>query len=80
MEDFARTSKQLGAALRRRRRAQSLTQAELGDRAGLRQATISALESGAGTARLETLFDALSALGAEVSVKDRRRLTLGGSS
>jgi HTH-type transcriptional regulator/antitoxin HipB len=77
MADFVRTPKQLGDALRRRRRAQNLTQAELGERAGLRQATISALEAGAGTARLETLFDALGALGAEIIVKDRRKFTPG---
>lgn len=76
MDDFARTPKQLGASLRRRRRALGLSQAELGERAGVRQATISTIESGGQSARLSTLFDVMSALQLEMIVRDRRKLSL----
>ncbi|MDZ7628748.1 MAG: helix-turn-helix domain-containing protein [Parvularculaceae bacterium] len=75
MNDFARTPKQLGASLRRRRRQLGLSQAALGERAGVRQATISTIESGGQSARLSTLFDVMSALQLEISVHDRRKLS-----
>jgi len=65
----ARTAKQIGEALRRKRRSLRLTQADLAARAGMRQATVSALERG--EARLDTLIHMLAALGLELVVRDR---------
>lgn len=60
----------LGAQLRRARRRRKLTQAELGKRVGVRQATISSFENGGG-GNLETLFALLAALGLDLAVQDR---------
>lgn len=73
MQQAARTSKQIGAIVRRQRRRLALSQSELAEKTGLRQATISALEAGEKGARLKTLFDVMSALGVEMIVRDRRK-------
>lgn len=73
MHRSVRTPKQLGAILRRERRRQGLTQTELGDRIGLRQATISKLEAGEPATRIRTLLDALTALNLEISINERVR-------
>ncbi len=73
MTQSARTAKQIGAIIRRARRNAGLTQAELGNRIGLRQATISKLEAGAPATRLSTLLDALTALGLEIVIDKRGR-------
>lgn len=70
-EQIARTEKQLGAVLRRARKQADLTQAELGERISLRQATISKLEDGAPATQLRTVMAALSALGLELVIKPR---------
>ncbi len=71
MEQFVRTNAQAGNAIRRRRKLLKLTQGQLCQRSGLRQATISSLESGDGSARLDTLFDILTALDLELVVRER---------
>lgn len=71
MEPVVRNEKQLGAALRRFRKATSRTQSDLAGDTGKRQATISTLEGGAGT--LETLFSVLSVLELEIIVRPRKR-------
>lgn len=71
MEQIARTTKQLGAAIRRRRRQVSLTQAALCERTQLRQATISALENGERGMQLRTLIDVTTALGLEIVIRER---------
>lgn len=73
MKQAARTAKQIGAIIRRERRKAKLTQAELGKRIGLRQATISRLEKGEDEMRLSTLLDALTALGLEIVIDERGR-------
>ena len=73
MEQIARTSKQLGAAIRRRRRTLNLRQGDLGAKTNLRQATISALENGEPGTQLRTLIDVMSALGIELVVRERSR-------
>jgi HTH-type transcriptional regulator / antitoxin HipB len=73
MSPRARTARQIGAMLRRARRNAGLTQAELGARIGLRQATISKLERGEPATRLSTLMDVLSALGLEIIIDERGR-------
>ncbi|WP_031556427.1 helix-turn-helix domain-containing protein [Parvularcula oceani] len=75
MSQFAslRTSHQLGSALARLREQANLTQAELGQKAGLRQATISKIESGSESSRLETLCRILAALEHEMQIGPRRQ-------
>lgn len=73
MEMIARTAKQIGAAVRRRRRSISLSQAELGRRAGLRQATISSLENGEPGVELRTLVNVTTALGLEMVIRERTK-------
>ena len=75
MNQSARTPKQIGAIIRRARRCAKLTQTDLGKRIGLRQATISKLEAGEPATRLSTLLDALTALGLEIIIDKRGRVS-----
>lgn len=75
MDQSTRTQGQLGAYLRRVRKAKGLTQTDLGDRISKRQATVSNLESSDGGATLETLFAVLAALDLELVVRPRRKGT-----
>lgn len=71
MKQRARTSNQLGAIIRRERRKQQLTQAQLGQEIGLRQATISKLEAGKPGTQLRTLMDVLAVLKLEIVLEKR---------
>lgn len=73
MEQIARTPQQVGRALQRRRRAMKLTQTQLGQRAKLRQATVSALEAGEPRTQLRTLMALLAALDLELVVRPRSK-------
>ena len=73
MNSTARTAAQIGAIVHRARRKHGLTQAQLGAKIGLRQATISTLEKGEPATRLSTLFDVLSALNLELTVGARKQ-------
>lgn len=73
MDLMARTPQQLGAAIRRIRRQQGLTQAELGKRMRARQATVSLIEAGHPGTTLRTLTDAIAALGIELVVRSRNK-------
>lgn len=73
MDQIARTSQQIGAAVRRHRRMLKLSQSDLGAKADLRQATISALENGEPGMQLRTLIDAMAALGLEMVIRERSR-------
>ncbi|KZD08753.1 helix-turn-helix domain-containing protein [Oceanibaculum pacificum] len=73
MTELARTPKQLGSILQRARKKQGLTQTELGDRAGLRQETISLMETGNPATRLETLLSVLAALDLEFRIAPRTK-------
>lgn len=75
MNNITRTPEQIGAAIRRQRKLQSLTQAQLGEKARLRQATISALENGEGGIQLKTLTDVLAALNLELVIQGRTAYT-----
>jgi HTH-type transcriptional regulator/antitoxin HipB len=75
MDQIARTSAQIGAAVRRRRRQMTISQEELGNRIRLRQATISKLEAGEPGTRIKTLLDALGALGLEIVIRPRTTAT-----
>lgn len=73
MDTILRDEKQFGAALRRIRRRAGLSQQQLGDRAGLRQATISRLESGTMSTRLSTVVAVLASLDLELVLRARTR-------
>jgi HTH-type transcriptional regulator/antitoxin HipB len=73
MDQIARTSQQIGAAIRRKRKQLGLSQEELGKRMGLRQATISKLEAGEPGTRLQTLLDVLAALDLEAIIRPRTK-------
>lgn len=67
----ARTPQQVGAAVRRLRRRRALTQAALGERMHVRQATISKLEAGEPATQLRILMEALAALDLELVIRPR---------
>lgn len=64
-----RSSADLGTAIRNHRKALGLTQVEVAELTGLRQATISSLERG--TAQLSTVWVVLSALSLELTARKR---------
>ncbi len=72
-DQIARSEKQLGAILRRQRKRASLTQAELGEKTHLRQATISKLEDGAPATQIRVLVAALAALDLELVIRPRTK-------
>lgn len=71
MQIVARSERQVAAAIRRFRKVCEMSQTDLAGQIGKRQATISNLESGAGT--LKTFFAVLAALELELVVRQRRR-------
>ncbi|MBI1820222.1 MAG: helix-turn-helix domain-containing protein [Nitrospirae bacterium] len=77
MDQIARTTKQVAAAVRRVRRQQGLTQGELGKKIKLRQATISRLEKGEEAILLQTLLDVLGALNLELVIRSRTKASPG---
>ena len=72
-DQIARTPGQAGAALRRKRRALGLRQLDLGQKMHARQSTVSSLEAGEAGTRLQTLFDALTALDLELVIRPRTK-------
>ncbi|MEQ9325997.1 MAG: helix-turn-helix domain-containing protein [Rhodospirillales bacterium] len=73
MNDLARTPKQIGNLVRRARKKRGWSQTELGSKAGLRQETISLIETGNPAARLETILAVLAALDLEFRMAPRSR-------
>ncbi|MCP3460429.1 MULTISPECIES: helix-turn-helix transcriptional regulator [unclassified Bradyrhizobium] len=71
MTDLARTPQQIGNLVRRARKKRDLSQTQLGDRAGVRQETISLIETGNPAARLETILVVLAALDLEFRIVTR---------
>ena len=72
-DQIARTPKQAGEALRRRRRALGMTQKDIAGKTSLRPATISGVEAGESGTQLRTLFDILTALDMELVVRPRTK-------
>jgi len=68
-----RSGEQLGAALKRLRAKSGTTQKELGKKAGLRQGTISKVESGAKNTEIATIYAICAALGLELVVQPRTK-------
>ena len=71
MAQLARSAAQIGAIVRRQRRTAGLTQQGLAERLGVRQATVSSVEAGAGGTKLSTLLDLSAALDLELTVAPR---------
>ncbi|MDB5672778.1 MAG: transcriptional regulator [Alphaproteobacteria bacterium] len=69
--EIARTPKQLGNLIRRARRNLGLSQTQLGERTGLRQATISQIEAGKSATRLDSLLKTLATLELEIRIAPR---------
>lgn len=75
MSDLARTPAQIGNGVRRARKALGWSQTELGHRAGLRQETISLIETGNPAARIDTLLAVIAALDLEFRLSPRSKGT-----
>jgi len=75
MEQIVRTPKQIGAAIRRFRRNARLSQAAIGGKTNLRQATISALEEGKPGTELRTLTEVMTALNLEIVIRERSKVS-----
>ncbi|MDB5806027.1 MAG: transcriptional regulator, family [Betaproteobacteria bacterium] len=70
---LARDPRQAGNIIRNARKALNLSQGELAEKVGTRQATISLIESGSGATRLETILAILAALDLELTIGPRSR-------
>jgi HTH-type transcriptional regulator/antitoxin HipB len=71
MRDLARDPKQIGNLIRSERKRKALSQKALASMAGLRQASISAIENGSTNTKLQTLLIVLSVLGLEFQITSR---------
>jgi HTH-type transcriptional regulator/antitoxin HipB len=71
MRDLARDPKQIGNLIRSERKRKALSQKALASMAGLRQASISAIENGSTNTKLQTLLIVLSVLGLELQITSR---------
>ncbi len=73
MNDLASDPRQIGTLVRRARKRQGLSQAALGDKAGMRQETISLIETGHPAAKLQTILSVLAALDLELRIVPRSK-------
>jgi HTH-type transcriptional regulator/antitoxin HipB len=71
LDYVARTPAQLGPILKSIRAQHGLTQRDAGAKVGLKQSTVSAIESSSAHASVDTLYKLLSALGLELVVRDK---------
>ena len=76
MADLARSPEQIGNIIRRARKKRGMSQSELGAKAGLRQETISLIEKGNPSAKLETILNVLSVLNLEFRINERTKQTM----
>ncbi|GAA4353359.1 helix-turn-helix domain-containing protein [Kangiella taiwanensis] len=67
----ARSALELGQAIRRFRKKKNLSQSDVAKTFNLRQATISNLERGGESKKLDILFMVLSSLNLEVSIQEK---------
>lgn len=77
MVKLARSPEQIGNTIRRARKKRGMSQSKLGEKAGLRQETISLIEKGNSAAKLETILSILSALDLELQISERTAVSLG---
>lgn len=73
MSDLARTPKQIGNIVQRARKKRDWNQTQLGEKARLRQETISLIETGNPAAKLETILAVLAVLDLEFRVSQRSK-------
>lgn len=73
MNEIVRTSKQIGSQIQRYRKLAELSQSELAELVGLRQATISNIESGNAATRIDTVLAILAALDLEIQLEPRTK-------
>ncbi len=73
MITLARTPRDIGHAIRTARKARNLTQKDLALRSGVWQETISKIENGVSSTRLDTIFDILASLDMELQLQDRTK-------
>lgn len=73
MNSLARDPRQIGNLIRRARKRRKLSQKDLGAKAGLRQETISLIENGNPSARIETLLAILAVLDLEFQIAARSK-------
>ncbi|MDO8875349.1 MAG: helix-turn-helix domain-containing protein [Pseudolabrys sp.] len=71
--DVARSPQQLGNLIARTRKQRGWNQTQLGGQAGIRQKTISQIETGNPAARLDTILSVLAALDLEIRVAPRTK-------
>jgi HTH-type transcriptional regulator/antitoxin HipB len=73
MADLARNPKQFGNIIRRARKQRGWSQTQLADKTGLRQETISLIETGNPAVRLDTILSVLAALDLEFRMGPRSK-------
>jgi len=78
MNQLARTPKDIGHAIRESRKAKGFTQKDLAAKSGVWQETISKIENGVASTKLETLFDLFAALDLEIQVQPRSKGSQSG--
>lgn len=71
--DVTRNPRQLGNVIARARKQRGWNQTQLGDKTGLRQKTISMIETGNPAARLDTILSVLAALDLEIRIAPRTK-------
>jgi HTH-type transcriptional regulator / antitoxin HipB len=71
MDAPARTPRQIGNLIRRARKQRGWSQSQLAERVGVRQGTISLIETGNPATKLDTLLAILAALELELQVASR---------
>jgi HTH-type transcriptional regulator / antitoxin HipB len=67
------TPNDMGIVLQDIRKVKKLTQKQVADASGLRQATISDLERNAENAQINTLFKTIAALGLDLYIADKKQ-------
>lgn len=72
--DLARSPKQIGNVIRNARRKRGWRQTQLGEKAGLRQETISLIETGNPATRTDTLLSVLAVLELEFRIAPQSRI------
>jgi HTH-type transcriptional regulator/antitoxin HipB len=80
MNDLARDPKQIGNLIRRARKRRAWSQQALGEKAGLRQETISLIENGNSATRIKTLLAVFAVLNLEFHIAPRSKGGLRGES
>lgn len=70
--------KELGFAVRSKRRSQGLSQVQLGEFVNMKQATVSQFENRPGSAQIETLFKILTAANLELHLISKDEAAASG--